>query len=147
MSRVSDVAMASATNDPDKPRINATPPRNTIELAGDEYFSLIRPNHCGNKRWSANDCVRRGVATIVITLTAIFSIGGNLSSTMLATPRLTLSLADHRLLPQWFGQINEKYSSPANSIVFLGGVLFLNTLLFRPVEHQSHNEENSRQLP
>ncbi len=62
------------------------------------------------------------VGAIVITLTAIFSIGGNLSSTMLATPRLTLSLADHRLLPQWFGQINEKYSSPANSIVFLGGV-------------------------
>ena len=59
---------------------------------------------------------------IVITLTAIFSIAGNLSSTMLATPRLTQSLADQRLLPQWFGHINEKYSSPANSIVFLGGI-------------------------
>jgi amino acid transporter len=41
---------------------------------------------------------------------------------MLATPRLTLSLADHRLLPKWFGHINEKFSSPANSIMFLGGV-------------------------
>ena len=42
--------------------------------------------------------------------------------TMLAVPRLTLSLADNRLLPQWFGRINSRYSSPANSIVFLGGL-------------------------
>lgn len=62
------------------------------------------------------------VGAIVISVTAIFSIGGNLSSTMLAIPRLTLSLADHRLLPQWFGRINERFSSPANSIMFLGGV-------------------------
>ena len=62
------------------------------------------------------------VGAIVISVTAIFSIGGNLSSTMLAIPRLTMSLADHRLLPRWFGHINERFSSPANSIVFLGGV-------------------------
>ncbi len=41
---------------------------------------------------------------------------------MLAVPRLTFSLAEHRLLPRWFGQIHEKYSSPANSIIFLGGL-------------------------
>ncbi len=59
---------------------------------------------------------------IAITLAAIFSIGGNLSSIMLAVPRLTLSLAEHRLLPRWFGHLHEKYSSPANSIMFLGGL-------------------------
>ena len=62
------------------------------------------------------------VGAIAITLAAIFSIGGNLSSIMLAVPRLTLSLAEHRLLPRWFGQVNEKFSSPANSIIFLGGL-------------------------
>ncbi len=62
------------------------------------------------------------VGAIVISVTAIFSIGGNLSGTMLAIPRLTMSLADHRLLPRWFGHINERFSSPANSIMFLGGV-------------------------
>ncbi len=62
---------------------------------------------------------------IAITITAVFSIGGNLSSSMLATPRLTLSLADHRLLPKWFGHINEKFSSPANSIMFLGGMAMI----------------------
>ncbi len=59
---------------------------------------------------------------IVITLTAVFSIGGNLSSTMLAVPRLTLSLAENRLLPQWFGRIHSRYYSPANSIIFLGSL-------------------------
>ena len=62
---------------------------------------------------------------IVITVTAVFSIGGNLSSTMLAVPRLTLSLAENRLLPQWFGRIHSRYSSPANSIIFLGGLATL----------------------
>ena len=65
------------------------------------------------------------VGAVVITLTAVFSIGGNLSSTMLAVPRLTLSLAENHLLPQWFGRIHEKYASPANSIMFLGGLATL----------------------
>ena len=59
---------------------------------------------------------------IAITLAAIFSIGGNLSSIMLAVPRLTMSMAEQRLLPRWFGHLHEKYSSPANSIMFLGGL-------------------------
>ena len=62
------------------------------------------------------------VGAIAITLAAIFSIGGNLSSIMLAVPRLTLSMAEQRLLPRWFGYIHERYSSPANSIMFLGGL-------------------------
>jgi len=62
------------------------------------------------------------VGAIVISVTAVFSIGGNLSGIMLAIPRLTLSLADDRLLPKWFGHINERFSSPTNSIIFLGGV-------------------------
>ncbi len=65
------------------------------------------------------------VGAVAITLTAVFSIGGNLSSTMLAVPRLTLSLAENHLLPQWFGRIHEKYASPANSIMFLGGLATL----------------------
>jgi len=66
------------------------------------------------------------IGAIAITVTAVFSIGGNLSGTMLAAPRLTLSLAENGLLPQWFGRIHEKYATPANSIIFLG---FLATAL------------------
>ena len=63
-----------------------------------------------------------GTGAIVIALTAIFSIGGNLAGSMLAGPRVTLSMADQHLLPAWFGSIHGKYFSPANSILFLGGI-------------------------
>lgn len=57
---------------------------------------------------------------IVIALAAVFSIGGNLASIMLAVPRLTFALSEQRLLPRWFGEVHEKHATPANSIVFLG---------------------------
>jgi amino acid transporter len=65
------------------------------------------------------------VGVVAITLTAIFSIGGSLSSMMLAGPRLTFALAEHRLLPEWFNRIHVRYSSPANSVMFLGALAFL----------------------
>jgi len=60
--------------------------------------------------------------TVLITLAAFFSIGGNLSSIILAVPRMTFALAQERLLPKWFGKIHDKYSTPSNSILFLGGL-------------------------
>ena len=62
------------------------------------------------------------VGAIVIALTAVFSIGGNLACSVLSGSRLTLSMAEQHLLPQWFGAIHEKFSSPAHSILFLGGI-------------------------
>lgn len=59
---------------------------------------------------------------LIITLAAVFSIGGNLSAIMLAVPRLTFALAEEQLLPKWFGRVHEKYSTPGNSILFLGGL-------------------------
>ena len=59
---------------------------------------------------------------IMITFAAFFSIGGNLSSIMLAVPRLPFALAEERLLPRWFGHVHEKYSTPSNSILLLGGL-------------------------
>jgi APA family basic amino acid/polyamine antiporter len=59
---------------------------------------------------------------IMISFAAFFSIGGNLSSIMLAVPRLPYALAEKRLLPRWFGHVHEKYSTPSNSILLLGGL-------------------------
>lgn len=59
---------------------------------------------------------------LLITLAAFFSIGGNLSSIMLAVPRLPFALAEERLLPHWFGHIHEKYATPSNSVLMLGGL-------------------------
>lgn len=59
---------------------------------------------------------------IIISLAAVFSIGGNLSSIMLAVPRLTFALSEQGLLPGWFGRVHPRFSTPGNSILFLGGL-------------------------
>jgi amino acid transporter len=62
------------------------------------------------------------IGTVLITLAAFFSIGGNLSSIILAVPRMIFALAEERLLPKWFDRIHDKYSTPGNSILFVGAV-------------------------
>ena len=59
---------------------------------------------------------------VVIALTAVFSIVGNLTGSVLSASRLSLSMAEQNLLPQWFGRIHPKYASPANSVIFFGGI-------------------------
>lgn len=41
---------------------------------------------------------------------------------MLAVPRLTFSLSEQRLLPQWFGKVHAQFATPGNSILFLGAL-------------------------
>jgi amino acid transporter len=62
------------------------------------------------------------VGALVITLAAIFSIGGNLAGSMLAAPRIIFSLAENRLLPGWFAQVHEKYATPDKSILTMGAM-------------------------
>jgi len=57
---------------------------------------------------------------ILITLAAAFSIGGNLSSSMLAAPRILYALAGLRLLPQGLGRIHPQYRSPHVAILAMG---------------------------
>ncbi len=57
---------------------------------------------------------------LILTLTALFSVAGNISGSMTSTPRVTFALASDRLLPGWFGRINERWQTPANSILFMG---------------------------
>ena len=56
---------------------------------------------------------------VVITLTAIASLAGNLHSNLASTPRLTYAMATRRELPAWFGRIHPRFETPANSIVFM----------------------------
>ena len=62
------------------------------------------------------------VGAVIITLAAVFSIGGNLAGSMLAAPRLIYSLAENRLLPQWFAHVNEKFSTPDRAILVMGAM-------------------------
>lgn len=55
---------------------------------------------------------------IMITLAAVFSIGGNLITSMMSAPRMSYAMAKEKTLPAWFGHVSEKYATPSNSIVF-----------------------------
>lgn len=62
------------------------------------------------------------VGALAITLAAVFSIGGNLAGSMLAAPRLIFSLAENRLLPQWFGHVHPRFATPDRCILIMGAM-------------------------
>ena len=59
-----------------------------------------------------------------LILGIIASVGGNLVAGMFTTPRITYTLAIDGALPQWFGEVNKKFLTPANSIIFFGFLAF-----------------------
>ena len=59
---------------------------------------------------------------IILSLTAMASVGGNFLGSMTSTPRVTYALARDRLLPGWFGEVSPRWHTPANSILFMGFV-------------------------
>lgn len=113
-----------------------TKPRRTIPMAlvrtvvgtGVLYFMIVlvfvsvisADNYADATLVDVGRALAGPVGAITITLAAVFSIGGNLAGSMLAAPRLIFSLAENRLLPQWFAHINEKYSTPDRAIVVMG---------------------------
>ena len=59
---------------------------------------------------------------LVITMAAVFSIGGNLAGSMLAAPRILFALAENRQLPAWFARIHTRNATPYNSILVMGAM-------------------------
>lgn len=57
---------------------------------------------------------------ILLSLTAMASVGGNFLGSMTSTPRVTYALARDELLPRWFGNVSPRWHTPANSILFMG---------------------------
>jgi basic amino acid/polyamine antiporter, APA family len=54
----------------------------------------------------------------VLTLTALASLAGSLHGIMTSTPRVSYALAVRRDLPAWFGRVQPRFETPANSILF-----------------------------
>ncbi len=54
----------------------------------------------------------------VLTLGAVFSISGNLTSSMLSAPRMVYAMAHIGSLPSWFGRVHPRFQTPANAIAF-----------------------------
>lgn len=61
------------------------------------------------------------VGALILSLAALFSIAGNATGSMTSTPRVTYALARDGLLPGWFGRVSERWGTPLNSILFMGG--------------------------
>ena len=53
-----------------------------------------------------------------LTLAAIASLAGSLHGIMTSTPRVSYALADRGDLPGWFGKVQPRFETPANSILF-----------------------------
>ncbi len=60
------------------------------------------------------------IGASILTLGAVFSIGGNLSTSILSAPRMTYALARDGSMPEWFSKIHGRYHTPHNSILFYG---------------------------
>lgn len=54
----------------------------------------------------------------VLTLGAVFSIGGNLTASMMSAPRMLYAMAHIGSMPPWFGQVHDRFHTPANAIAF-----------------------------
>jgi APA family basic amino acid/polyamine antiporter len=57
---------------------------------------------------------------LILSLTALASVAGNVSGSMTSTPRVTYALATQGSLPRWFGAVSARFATPANSILFMG---------------------------
>ncbi|MGI9225214.1 MAG: APC family permease [Woeseiaceae bacterium] len=62
------------------------------------------------------------IGAVVITLTTVFSVGGNCAGSMISAPRLIFALGENRQLPQWFAHVNAKYGTPDHSILVMGAL-------------------------
>lgn len=57
----------------------------------------------------------------ILTLGAVFSITGNLTSSMLSAPRMLYAMGQLGSLPGWFGRIHPRFQTPTNAILFYAG--------------------------
>ncbi len=62
------------------------------------------------------------VGAILLAVTAMASVAGNVGGSMTSTPRVTYALSQQGALPVWFGRIAGRFATPANSILFMGGL-------------------------
>jgi basic amino acid/polyamine antiporter, APA family len=61
----------------------------------------------------------------IIITTAIFSILGNVAGIVIFASRSSFGMAHYGSLPMWFGKVHEKYSTPANSVIFQAVFVFI----------------------
>lgn len=73
----------------------------------------------------AGSALAGGAGAAFVTLGIAASVGGNMLGSMFSTARISYRLALDGHLPAWFGRVNERHGTPANSVWFYGAACFL----------------------
>ena len=102
----------------------------TVVLTGLLYFLIVlvfvsvvpADNYATATLVDVGRALAGSAGALVITLAAVFSIGGNLAGSMLAAPRIIFALAEKGQLPAWFARIHERHSTPHNAVLVMGGM-------------------------
>ena len=90
------------------------------------YVAVMEPGQGGDAPMIAFGAALMGPAgAVLLTAAAIFSLLGNISGGMTGSTRTTYAMGRDGLLPGWFGRVSERYATPANSILFMGGLIAL----------------------
>jgi APA family basic amino acid/polyamine antiporter len=94
-----------------------------VQLA---YTAVMKPGETTSAPMIAFGATVLGpVGAFLLTATAVFSLLGNVSGGMTGTTRTTYAMGRDGLLPAWFGRVNERFATPANSIAFMGVLIAL----------------------
>jgi len=62
------------------------------------------------------------LGAVLMAAGAVFSISGNISSTMLSGPRMLYAMGFGGILPRWFGRVHSRFGTPTNAILFMSTV-------------------------
>jgi APA family basic amino acid/polyamine antiporter len=90
------------------------------------YVTVMEPGQGGDAPMIAFGAALMGPAgAVLLTAAAVFSLLGNISGGMTGSTRTTYAMGRDGLLPGWFGRVSERYATPANSILFMGGLIAL----------------------
>lgn len=68
------------------------------------------------------------IGAALLTMGAVFSIGGNLMGSVLSAPRMTWAMARDGSLPPWFAAVHDRYHTPHHSVLFYGATCLLMAL-------------------
>ncbi len=101
---------------------------NTIVLIGVFYFLIQMVSVFTLPGLATSEAALADVASVlfgdigaaVLIMGAVFSIGGNLSASLLSAPRMTFALARDGTMPNWFAAIHPQFRTPHHSIWFYG---------------------------
>jgi basic amino acid/polyamine antiporter, APA family len=92
-----------------------------VQLA---YTAWMAPGEGGGAPLVAlADRLMGPAGALLLTATVVFSLLGNISGGMTASTRTSYAMARDGLLPAWFGGVSPRYATPANSILFMGGLI------------------------